>query len=96
MSSSHPKPHAERLEARISSEKKIFLKYAADLSGRSLTDFVINSAYEAATRVIQEHELIRLTLEDREVFIQALVSPPKPAKSLLKANKKYLHDVIAK
>ena len=90
------KSHIERLETRISTEKKNFLKYAADLTGRTLTDFVVNSAYEAAIRAIQEHEQIHLSLRDREIFMQALQNPPKPSKSLLNAVEKYNKDVISK
>lgn len=87
--------HTERLEARISAEKKTFLKYAAELTGRSLTDFVVNAAYEAATRAIKQHEQVHLSLRDRELFIQALLNAPEPSKVLLSAVKKYKKDVIA-
>ncbi len=77
----------ERLEARITSDKKSVLKNAADLSGRTLTDFVIHSAYEAAKRVIEEHQQLHLSVADRDVFIQALLNPSKPTDKLLKAVK---------
>lgn len=83
------KPPFERLEARISHEKKIFLKHAADLVGCSLTDFVVNSAYDAATRIIKEHEQIRLSIKDRDAFIHALQNTPAPSKKLIAAVKKY-------
>lgn len=86
----------ERLEARISSTKKGLLKHAADLSNQSLTDFIVNAAYEAAVRMIKEHELLRLFSKDKEVFIQALLKPPTPSTRLLKAFKKYQKDVISK
>lgn len=86
----------ERLEARISRDKKSILKNAADLSGRTLTDFVINSAYEAAIRVIQEYQQLHLSVKDREIFVRVLLSPPHPANKLLKAAKKYKKDVISR
>lgn len=86
----------ERLEARITSDKKSLLKNAADLSGRTLTDFVIHSAYEAAKRVIEEHQQLHLSVVDRDVFVQALLNPPKPTDKLLKAAKKYKKDVVSK
>lgn len=86
----------ERFEARISADKKSVLKNAADLSGRTLTDFVINSAYEAAIRVIQEHQQLHLSTNDRDVFIQALLNPPAPSDSLVKAVRKYKKDIISK
>ena len=90
------KPHFERLEARISDEKKSLLKHAADLVGRSLTDFVVNSAYEAATRVIKEHEQIRLSIKDKDIFINALQNAPAPSSALKAAAHKYKKDVISK
>lgn len=86
----------ERLEARISNEKKTFLKHAADLVGRTLTDFVVNSAYEAATRVIKEHEQIKLSIQDRDVFMNALQNPPCPTKTLISAAKRYKRKVNSK
>jgi len=86
----------ERLEARISVEKKAVLKNAAELSGRTLTDFVINSAYEAAVRVIQEYQQLHLSAVDRDVFIQAFLNPPPASDTLLKAAGKYKKDVESK
>lgn len=89
-------PDIERLEARLSADKKSILKNAADLSGRTLTDFVINSAYEAAIRVIQEYQQLHLSVKDRKIFVQALLNAPDPSGKLLKAAKKYKKDVISK
>ena len=86
----------ERLEARITADKKHVLKNAADLSGRTLTDFVIHSAYEAAKRVIEEHQQLHLSVADRDVFIQALLNPIKPTDKLIKAAKKYKKNVDSK
>ena len=86
----------ERLEARISADKKNLLKNAAALSGRTLTDFVVNSAYEAAVRVIQDHQQLHLTTIDRDVFIQALLTPPQASSNLLRAVDQYKKDVESK
>jgi uncharacterized protein (DUF1778 family) len=95
----HLSKHAkdvERLEARISSAKKSVLKNAATLSGISLTDFVVNSAYEAAKRVVKEYEQLNLTEVDRQIFIQALLNPPNPSGNLIKAAQRYKRDVQSK
>ncbi len=91
-----PKSNTQRLEARISSDKKDLLKYAADLSGWSLTDFIINSACEAATRIVKERDVIYLTLKDREVFVDAISNLTNPSTKLIQAAKKYKKDVISK
>jgi len=84
---------AERLEARISPDQKHLFQHAADLLGRTLTDFVVSTLQQAATRVIQEQEMLHLSLADRKVFVEALLNPPKPNNRLLKATKRYQKEV---
>ena len=86
----------ERFEARISADKKSVLKNAADLSGRTLTDFVIDAAYEAAIRAIQEYQQLHLSIKDREVFVCALLNAPEPSGKLLRAVKKHKKDVVSR
>lgn len=78
-----------RLEARITAEQKDLLSRAAALLGRSLTDFVITSAYETAARTIREHEAMVLSERDRKVFVSALLNPPAPGARLRKAARRY-------
>jgi uncharacterized protein (DUF1778 family) len=79
----------ERLEARVSPETKALVQEAAMLQGRSLSDFVVQSAVEAANRAILERELINLSRRDREAFVNALLNPPEPSKRLLRAAKRH-------
>ena len=74
-----------RLEARISTELHIQLKRAAEIQGRSMTDFVVTAVQEAAKQAIQEAGIVRLSLSDQESFAQAILSPPKPAPALKRA-----------
>jgi uncharacterized protein (DUF1778 family) len=74
-----------RLEARISTELHAMLKRAAEIQGRSLTDFVVSAVQEAAQRTIEQGEVIRLSLADSERFAQALLSPPDPSPALERA-----------
>ena len=80
---------AERLEARISREQKQLFQRAATLTGRSLTEFVVSSLQEAATRTIQEQELITLSRDDQQIFVRALLSPPAPNQKLRRAAQAY-------
>lgn len=75
----------ERLETRISPEQKKLFVRAANLGGRTLTDFVTTSLQESAIRIIRESELIRLTENDSKFFIDALLNPSKPSSRLKKA-----------
>lgn len=71
-----------RLEARISPETKALLQKAADLEGRTLTDFVIASVQREAYRVIEQHQRLKLNIEGSEAFADALINPPEPNHSL--------------
>ena len=74
-----------RLEARISTNLHATLKRAAEIQGRTMTDFVISAVQDAAQRDIEESELFRLSLSDQACFAQALLSPPRPAPALKRA-----------
>lgn len=74
-----------RLEARISPDLHALLKRAAELQGRTMTDFVVAAVQDAAQRAIEQAEVIRLSLADQECFAQALLSPPEPAPALERA-----------
>lgn len=79
----------ERLEARLTAEQKAFLTRAAELEGRSLTDFVVHSAQEAAKQVIREHEAIMLGEQDRKAFVAALLEEAEPGDRLRRAAERY-------
>jgi len=78
-----------RLEARVSREQKELFQRAAELTGRSLTDFVVSNLQEVAIRTIQEHDLITLSQDDQAVFVRALLSPPAPNRPLRRAAQAY-------
>ncbi|MBI1891873.1 MAG: DUF1778 domain-containing protein [Burkholderiales bacterium] len=81
---------------RTSAEMRVLLGRAAAYSGRTVTDFVLASAQEAAMRTIQDHEIIRLSSEDSLKFANALTSTNrKPNANLVKAAKAYKKTVGA-
>jgi len=80
---------AERLEARLSRKQKRLIQHAADLAGRSLTDFVLRASFDAANKVIREHEVITLTAQESENFVNALMNPTAPNTALLQAAKRH-------
>jgi uncharacterized protein (DUF1778 family) len=79
----------QRLEARISKAQKDLFVRAADLQGRSLTDFVIASAQAAALETVRTHDALSLSDRDRQTFVSALLSSPTPAAALQRAAKRY-------
>jgi uncharacterized protein (DUF1778 family) len=74
-----------RLEARISTELHATLKRAAEIQGRTMTDFVVSAEQDAAQHAIEQSSVIRLSITDQECFASALLSPPKPTLALKRA-----------
>ena len=74
-----------RLEARISIDLHAMLKRAAELQGRTMTDFVVAAVQAAARDAIEQADIIRLSLADQACFAQALLSPPPQTDAMERA-----------
>jgi uncharacterized protein (DUF1778 family) len=74
-----------RLEARLPNEVLARLKRAAEIQGRSLTDFVVSSADEAACRAIEQTEILRFSAEAQRQIAEAILNPAEPMPALRKA-----------
>jgi uncharacterized protein (DUF1778 family) len=74
-----------RLEARLPVEVHALLKRAAEIEGRSLTDFVVAAASSAARKTIEDAELIKLSVADQQRFAEALINPPALAPAMVRA-----------
>ena len=78
-----------RLEARLPEDVHSLLKRAADIQGRTLTDFVVTAARDEACRTIEEADIIRLSIEDQRRVADALQNPPEPTPALRRAFKRH-------
>ena len=78
-----------RLEARITREALAVVRRAAQIQGRSVSDFVVAAAQEAAQKTVTEIEIIRLSREAQEQFLSLLLNPPEPAPALKRAFKRH-------
>jgi uncharacterized protein (DUF1778 family) len=78
-----------RLEARISPDALAAVKRAAEIQGRSVSDFVVTAAQEAAHRAIEEAQIIRLSIEDQRAFAEAILNPPPLAPAMERAFERY-------
>jgi uncharacterized protein (DUF1778 family) len=79
------KPQSARLEARISQDLHLTVKRAAEIQGRTMTDFVVYALHMAATDTIAQAAHVRLSVADQEAFAQALIAPAKPNAALKRA-----------
>jgi uncharacterized protein (DUF1778 family) len=79
----------ERLEARVSADLKNLFQEAADMRGITLSDFIINSARDAAVQTVEQDRIIRLNREASIQFANSLLHPPKPNARLKAAVRRY-------
>ncbi len=79
----------ERIDVRVNAEVKALFTRAAELSGTSLSAFILDAARERAVKLIEQNERIVLNNEARDVLLNALSNPPVPAKSLRRAADRY-------
>lgn len=82
-----------RLEARLPPAIYSLLKEAATLQGRSLSDFVVSAARDAAEEAIARSSEISLTLAEQKRFAEALIKPAAVSPALRKAMKQR-HQVL--
>ncbi len=83
----------DRIEARLNSEQKSRIEYAASLKGTSVSEFMVLSADDAAMQTIRQHEVWKLTGQDREAVVDALLHPPAPSAHMKAAVRRYRQRV---
>jgi uncharacterized protein (DUF1778 family) len=84
-----PRARSQRLEARLPADQKALIEQAAALQGRSVTDFVLASAQDAARRTIEEHARIELSVRDSLAFAHALLNPEPVSERLRETVRRY-------
>jgi uncharacterized protein (DUF1778 family) len=71
-----------RLTARIPEHLRETLEQAAGLQGATLSQFVVQSAFAEAQRVLERETLIHLSQRDAQKVFGLLAHPPKPNRAL--------------
>ena len=79
-----------RVEARCTPEQRELIERAADILGRSKTDFIVSTLQEAAMKTIKEFETMELNAKDSLALAEALLDPPAPADTLRAAAERYI------
>jgi uncharacterized protein (DUF1778 family) len=82
-----------RLDARVSEKEKGLIEAAARLRGISVTDFLRTTVTDAAHRIIRESEVLTLAERSRKIFVEALLSAPKPNDAALAAARRFKREV---
>ena len=79
----------KRITARVSNRVSDTLEQAAELMGATVNQFVVQTAYAEAQRVVERESVIRLSQKDASKILSLLDNPPKPNKRLKDAVKAY-------
>ena len=83
----------ERITARVSEQIKETLVAAADLTGATLNQFLVQAALEKAEKIIEKDKLIHLSHKDAQFFFDILETPPEPNAKLINAVKIYRDNI---
>lgn len=78
-----PPAKSARLDTRVTPDLLDQIRRAAEIQGRSVSDYVAATLQAAVQRDITEIEVIRLSREASEKFAAALIDPP-PANAAMK------------
>ena len=78
-----------RFDARLNEDQKLLIQRAADIEGRTMTDFVLHSAEIAAERTIEQRAVLTLSARESRSFVEAILHPAEPGKVLRTAAKHY-------
>ena len=85
----------KRITARVSDKVRVTLEQAAELLGATVNQFVVQTAYEEAQRVIERESVIRLSQQDARKVLSLLDNPPHPNTRLKDAVKQFKGTVRA-
>jgi uncharacterized protein (DUF1778 family) len=68
----------KRVEARLTPYVLKVIKRAAEMQGRSVSDFLVAAAEQAAEKALTDMQAIEVAIEYQEAFARAMLNPPKP------------------
>jgi uncharacterized protein (DUF1778 family) len=85
----------KRITARVSDNVRATLEQAAELLGATVNQFVVQTAYQEAQRVLERESVIRLSQKDARKIFSLLDHPPKPNLRLKAAVKAFKGSVRA-
>ena len=79
----------DRIGARVPHEVYETLCRAAELTGATVNQFLVQAALKEAQAVIEREEVIRLSPRDWSWFLDLIENPPEPNAKLTAAMKRY-------
>lgn len=80
----------ERLDFKIDSNQKELINYALSLTEfKSISEFIRDCIVKESNKIIAESNQILKSIDDKKIFVDAILNPKKPSNKLIEANVKY-------
>ena len=75
--STSPLPKDSRIDLRLTKEQKALIEQAAALNGVSVSAYTLLHLLPQARQDLKNKEKLTLSNRDRDLFLSAIVNPPK-------------------
>lgn len=75
----------ERLSARVPPSVRELISQAAQAVGATVNQFLVQSAVEKATEILEKERVISLSSRDAQTIFSLMESPPEPNEELKRA-----------
>jgi len=82
-------PKQDRIGARVPREVYETLRRAAELTGSTVNQFLVQAALKEAQTVIEREQVVRLSTRDWECLLDLMENPPVPNSALRSALRRY-------
>lgn len=86
----------DRINLRLKHSAKKVLEQAASFEGKTLSNFILNSALAHAEKTIHDHEVMSLNARDSKAFFNALSKPLRFNRKLAAALEEHDQRVTSK
>ena len=73
----------DRISTRVPKDVRDRLEEAADRTGATINQFVVQAALEKADQILERDRLTRLSARDAEWLLNVLEQPPRPPNAKL-------------
>ena len=81
------------LNIQLSPDTLVLIERAAEIEGKSVSDFVVAVSISAAQRTINDSEIILLSVEDQQRFAELLLNPPVAMAALTRATEYHSQQI---
>lgn len=80
----------DRVVSRVPRANRAIIEKAAAVYGATINQFMIQAALDRASQILEREEMLRLSEEDAQLFLNALENPAEPSNALVEALRQHV------